>query len=411
MTCLTGCFQVQSARTFLLVSFLSLLLCGRGAFCQGVPGRTSPTDMAVEWVDARGKVPPQLMMRSDFYLYPGSLSIHSFLAEPLESSPEAFLARYIQALPDTLSAIAYRDPAEGKTIAAKEVASDQAVTKGIVDLRLNLRYDVGEFTLIEGTYVDTAGKLFPTAFYGIHASQEGYRITSMGISPADTSVALFFETGWNFYNLGPHWNDAPKPKYQYSLNLPGPFPGSDTKLHSDAKLHPVTIFFNGKPSHLLMNDKTVPVDSLSAFVKRVVQVYRSGTQSQWLALWTQTDIQENWNFQDVYMVGSYKRERARFNGVKLYQVFTIDFGPNAVVFFADANKLSAPLPYLLFWKEGVSGYRLTTGVELKSGTNTFDGNIKQLFDSPEFQKTLQNIVGLPSGQKAAQRPLPGSASP
>jgi len=405
MTLWTASNRVQLVCVFLLVSFFSLPCC-RGAFCQEVPGRTAPTDLAVNWVDAGGKVPPQLMMRNDFCLYPGSLSIHSFLAQPTQSSPEAFLARYIQALPDTQAAIAYRDPAEEKKTATRDVATDQAITKGIVDLQLYIRYEVGAFTLIEGTYIDTNGHRFPTAYYGIHATSDGYRITSTGTGSPDTAVILFFETSWNFYNLGPHWNDAPKPKYQYSVTLPGPFP---------ADRHPVTVFFNGTPSRRLMDDKTVPTDPLCAFVKHVVQVYRGGTQSQWLALWTPADREKNWNLRDVHTAERYKFERARFNGVKLYQVFTIDFGPNAVVFLADANHPSAALSCLLFWNEGASGYRLTTGVELKAGTdgkselNTFDGNTLQLFRSSEFQKALQSLVGQPSSQKAMQSSSTGSA--
>ena len=265
--------------------------------------------------------------------------------------------------------------------------------KGIVDLRLKLRYDVGAFTLLEGTYIDTQGKSFPTAYYGIHASPDGYYITTTGTSPADTAGVLFFETGWNFYNLGPHWNDAPKPKYQYSFNLLGPFPAKD------ARLHPATILFNGKPSRLLIDSETVATDPITAFVKHAVQVYRSGTQSQWLDLWTPTDLKKEWDLSDIYEAGDYLRERPRFNGVKLEQIFTIDFGPSAVVFFADADKPSAPLTYLLLWKEGASDYRLTTGVKLDSGADTFDENLKQFFRSSELQDYLRSITELPAEKK------------
>lgn len=386
--------RVRTVYLFLFVLFFSIsLLCCQRAFCQAQPSKTAPTDLAVEWVDASGKVPPQLTIRCDFLAYPDKPSIHSFLAAPKESSPEAFLAHYLQALPDTEAALAYRDPTEDKAVAFKNVATTQAITKGIVDLRLNLRYDVGAFTLLEGTYVDTNGKMFPTAYYGIHASPEGYHITTTGTSPADTAVALFFETGWDLYNLGPHWNDAPKPKYQYSFNLPGSFPAKD------ASLHPTTVFFNGKPSHLLIDSETVTTDPITAFVKHAVQVYRSGTQSQWLALWTPTDLKKEWDLSDIYDAGDYSRERPRFNGVKLKQVFTIDFGPSVVVFFADAAKPSAPLTYLLLWKEGASDYRLTTGIKLDSGVDTFDGNLKQFFRSSEFQDYLRSITGLPAEKK------------
>ncbi len=391
--------RVRIICVFLLVLFFSCSpLCCPRAFCQAQPGKTTPTDLAVEWVDASGKVPPQLTIRCDYLAYPDKHSVHAFLAAPKESSPEAFLAHYLQALPDTQAALAYRDPTKDKTAAAKAVANDQIVMTDIVDLRLNLRYDVGAFTLLEGTYVDTKGKTFSTAYYGIYASPEGYHITYKGTSPPDTAVGLFFTTGWDFYNLGSHWNDAPKPKYQYSFNLPGSFP---TK---DASFHPATVLFNGKPSHLLIDSSTVATDPITAFVKHAVQVYRSGTQSQWLALWTPTDRKENWDPSTLHIGGNYSRERPRFDGVKLEQVFTIDFGPNAVVFFADAAKPSSRLSYLILWKEGTSDYRLTNGVELKSGVETFTGNLEQFVESSEFRDYLRSITGLPAEKKVKMPP-------
>lgn len=272
----------------------------------------------------------------------------------------------------------------------------------IVNVRLDYRYDVGAYIFIGGTFIDTKGKRFPSAYYGIHVSSDGYHITSKATNPIDTLVDLFFTTGWDFYNLGPHWNDAPKPKYQYSFNLPSPFP---TK---DASLHPATILFNGKPSHLLIDSSTMATDPITAFVKHAVQVYRSGTQSQWLALWTQTDRKQNWNPSTLQAGGNYSRERPRFDGVKLEQVFTLDFGPNAVVFFSDAAKPSSRLSYLILWKEGTSDYRLTNGVELKSGVETFTGNLEQFVESSEFRDYLRSITGLPAEEK---RKLPPAQIP
>ena len=376
-----------------------------GAFCQTAavgpaPVKTTATDLALEYVDPSGQVPPQLMMCTDHYAYPPNTSVRKFLAQPADASPEATLARYIQTLQqpslDTRKANAFRNLSEDKSNV--DIAW-YGTLEGIRDVKLINRYDIGMYTFIEAEYEDTAGKLYPpSAFYGIRHLSTGYRITLRGIDPLDEAVGLFFLPDWDFYTFGQHWNDAPKPKYQYSFNMPGPFPANDPAFH------PFTLFFNGQPSHLLIDSQTTPTGPISAFVKRAVQTYRTGTRSQWLALWTQPDIQEDWNFSKANTLGDYKQERTRFNGVKLYQVFTIDFGPNAVVFFADAANPSAPLSHLFLWKGASPNYHLTQGVSLKSGLKTFEGSLGPFFDAPIFQANLKSIITKYTEPSPRQRP-------
>ena len=310
--------------------------------------------------------------------------------------PEVVLAQYLQILqqpdPDLKKAMNLHNSSDDIKRAAQDVSNDHDVLVTVRDVKFNRRYDIGNYTFISALYEEPDGKLLPSAFYAVHKSQVGYRVTLQGIDPLEPSVGLFFYNDYNLYNLGLLWNRAPQPIYKYSFNFPSPFPSDDPHLH------PLTIFFNGRPSDIPINPQAGTPGPISTFVKQVVQTYRTGTRQQWLNLWTSEDVKETWGKPDgAYSNSSgaltgYSQERSRFNGANVALVFTIDFGPNAVVFLADESKPSAPLSYLLLWKGSSQQYHLTIGVTLKSGEDTFSGNISDLFTSSPFKDYVKSIV-------------------
>jgi len=306
---------------------------------------------------------------------------------------------------------ASRDPAESSSVAAKSIAEERTELKGVTEPRFYTRYDVGAYSYINVAF-KTGVKSPPDIFVGcrVHASPSGYHIVLTDRDPVDDNIDLLREVDWKLYDLGPHWNDAPKPPYRYSFSLPNPFPAT----HSG--LHPLSILFNGRPSHLLIDSQTIAPDPISAFVKQVVQTYRTGTKSQLLALWTQEDIEESGGVEP--QISSYPS--LSLTG-KIYQAFTINFGPNVLVFLADATHPRAPWSHIYLWKGSSPGYHLTSGVPVSlrrdsSGSNNWSlgfgkfysgdpmhalfsaedtsaGAVDSLFDMPAFQNYLKSIVG------------------
>jgi hypothetical protein len=205
--------------------------------------------------------------------------------------------------------------------------------------------------------------------------------------------------------LGGNWNKAPRPEYKYSLRLPSPFPKDPPDVH------PLLVYFNGTPSRISLDEQWAPTDKIGQFFKRVVQTYRTGSREEWLALWT-PKAREFWSGNSQALKDTYQMERQQFSGEHVQWIFTIDFGSSAAVFFINKSdktnqdkkdKEPVFIHHLVIWK-GEGEYRLTQGETLRSGQQTFIGNLHSFFDAQPFQDAVRSIV-----EKAF--PLSNTANP
>lgn len=320
-----------------------------------------------------------------------------FLGDEFKGTPEGAFARYWDFLSqpnsDVEKAIRLFSPVDLQDSkirddVRRQVELDQKNARKLRDVKLAQRYDVGFYTFLATTFVNQEGKSLTVGTVFLHKENNSYRLTKQ----VGQTVNLDYLVGWNIINLGNQWNDAPRPDYKYSLRLPSPFPSDP----NDA--HPVTVFFNGIPSHIALHEQWKPNDELGQFFKRVVQIYRDGTEQEFFDLWL-PDAAKFWKNSLDSKTSNYRFERRTFKSKQNHWLFTIDFGPNVAVFFADEGPRPSyesdkpiSIDHLVVWKGKNGSYKLTQGEELPSGEETFSGNIDSFLGSQPFQDSLRSIV-------------------
>lgn len=383
-------------RTLLGLGVCAVLAGPMAAAPASVP-QTKTHDVALYPVNKSGQVPAHMRAQMDLHLYPGVPSFRTFLGEEFKDTAEGFLARYLEMLrspkADVEKAIRLYEKREyqtptGRDEVRRQVEMEQRNARASHDIRFHSCYDVGLYSLIVGEYVDEKGETIPLATYFLHKTANGYRFSA---DQAD-AVDLFYLVSGYFYNYGVEekWNKAPRVELKVSMRVPSPF------AQDPPDVHPFILKFNGTPSRTPLDDRWAPTDEVGKFFQRVVQTARTGTQQQWAALWIPED-QEWWSRPDLGIVNSMNEQREKLKSPQAQLVFTMDLGPNAVVFYIPGPNVSQVkgepprIEFFVIWR-GKGEYQLTQGGDLPTGEETFVGNINTFFTRPAFQNGLRKII-------------------
>ena len=195
----------------------------------------------------------------------------------------------------------------------------------------------------------------------------------------------------NARNLGLSARIAPS--YTYAVPLP-PLP-DDTVTDTGAALR-----FNGWQGLKLIQHGMAASGPIDTLVANVVEVYRSGSTSEWLDLWTAEDA-ARWSaiIADTNIVSFYQSERQRFDA-NVFLVLTLDFGDERHAFVQVRDGNCHPvgerggMEILSFFKERTAdGYRLFRSDVLTNRPNALPPpRAREMLLEPFFQAYLTNAV-------------------
>lgn len=383
--------------------------------CYAAPGvKTTPHVIPLHFVTRLPDDPiiPRVALRADFVAYPRVPLYKEFLDAP-QDSPERTVARYVQVLSDNQATLTPQTLNEAKNfyaedertkdgnILAKLIEDDHSSIASIyspknrANLRLWHRYDAGPLTIITLAF---PSKVQPNGFQPIL----NLYLRKIGSSYFSTSYATgsrkehpelnaIIELSDSLLCWKPKLAQVPQPAYPYHFPLPVSLPGVTSAANR------LEVVFTGKVSNILVDENMVPADPLQAFLQRAIQIQRTGTPKEFLTLWTSDDQRDSFAPQLKETPDAIPPSSLDFawQGNQVRLVFTLDFKVGAVVFFRaidpTKSQTSGELQYLTVWKQAPDDYRLSDSGTLNKRTILF-GNLRLLFNSPEFQAYLNAQV-------------------
>ena len=381
-----------------------------------------------------GKAQPRFVVRADYLKYPANLSFRKFIPQGAPHTPEENTAAYLQFWGNKKAVYAeFRSLWESKLHKTSEkdlrelFQSVRGPFPQMQDVIFKDRFDVGSLSFLAGDieYAPKAIKILPQTYST--TKQVGNRSYSAEHSIFDVNEVTYAFGMASNEALSNH--PATDWKLPYKVQLPSPEPGDPLELH------PLYVLFEGKPLHWEIDDAKNDQQADTAILKFALQAfktYRTGTQKQWLELWTDTDVKKHWNEviktkpQDPRLDSDYKLEKDKFSSDAIgdWRVFFVmDLGKNAIVFFEDRRELNleedlqplggstSEIEMMYLLKKGAD-YRLTIGQELPNGTETLSGYLKLILESEPFMAFLKDIAKqtLPAAKKASEKASPEKAA-
>ena len=152
-------------------------------------------------------------------------------------------------------------------------------------------------------------------------------------------------------------------------------------------LHPLRMLFNGTAMKLRIDQNTVASDEMEAFMTNFVATYRSGDVDSSAALWSA--VERDNRLQPGHMESQFFRWNMRqFNGMNVYLIFKLDFGPTAVLYYQTTDRDDKPFGadngmHLMTLFKDTNGHYLMTQENTRQQI-LFDDSMRDFLSSPEF---------------------------
>ena len=395
------------AVTFILAATFSLQLLSVAAPSapETKPLQTQTRDFLLYATQHDGEQQPKLVVRADYLAYPSEPSYQNFLPAGVPKTPEAVLAlrNKIKLAPEklldafkTLYTPQEQIPAEnGDDKFTDFFLRERADAAKHDDLTLRHRYDVGDVSYLFGS----SKAFFPVQVLPVlrrdnRAYAANYQL-ARELGSANNVIRLMENEASE--NVAPR--DWPLP---YRLQL-------RTKTGAASDEHPLWIFFDGKPLDLPVEQAAKnPDDAILNFTQQVVQTYRTGSDQEWLDLWTAADARDFWQKAIKENPSYYQREREKFadKGGTYYVYFVMDLGKYASVFIATRQFLTLDLALTrLDFRQVADGYRLASDWTLTDGEPSFSRDLGYVLGTKELESEIRRLVRPIAALEAAPSPL------
>ena len=152
-------------------------------------------------------------------------------------------------------------------------------------------------------------------------------------------------------------------------------------------LHPLRVLFNGTAMKLRIDTNTVASDEMEAFMTNVVATYRPEDTGSSAALWSA--VERDHRLQPGHLESQFFRSNMRrFDGMNVYLVFKLDFGPTAILYYQTTDQDDKPFGtdngmHLMTLFKDTNGHYLMTEENTQQQI-LFDDNVRDFLSSPLF---------------------------
>jgi hypothetical protein len=266
--------------------------------------------------------------------------------------------------------------------------------EGISPVAFARRYDVGSLSFVviragvrgypDESLTFVTRKMEGRYFMTVHATPN--------TAPEPLVSTLIESVEYNFAFHGRTWVSIPQPSYRYSFRVP-----AILTLYAPG-VNPAYVLFNGRVKRVPVTGPTIPGDAVSRFMRKVVSVYRREDGKQFLPLWTESDRQSFWNAVVRNPDKNYFDETERVQRGALEIAFTMEFGPETVVYLADSKDIDLGLQLFVLWRGNGKNYHLTRGAILihQAGTRATEDTlvlyVRTLLEAGDFQTFIQQLI-------------------
>ncbi|MCC7431007.1 hypothetical protein IT568_09210 [bacterium] len=342
-------------------------------------------------VDAGGNQTAQVALLTDYFTYLTNVSIKNY-PRPMDlRTPESVVANMVRVIleNDFKQFRELFDPSQKDLIAQQNFDYYRQMFAGVTDIVYVDRYKAGSFVIISYKFVFAPNEesLLGLDGWGTMlrmVNNQFYFLRAMSFD--DPILAA---VGLDMSNKGLNFKSKLANSYQYKVKVPASLSGDDPNAF------PMEIHFNGSLGRIPVKEGMPIKDEIDRFMQKVVLNYRSGSDKKWLELW---DGKEKLDRESLLTTSDGKdafyQESERFNADPTYQIFKIDFGKNALVYYQNVDLNCSGVGLLTYYKNEKTGnYYLTQQNDFEfSETELFNDNLRILFSSKFFIDYVTSLI-------------------
>ena len=344
---------------------------------------TKTQESPIYYADEKGQLVAQMELIYDFVEYPANTKLAGFSLK----EPEGVVAEYFHLLKASEGSFAdfikLFVPKDAKLQSDQTFRRLKSELSNIKEVSLRFRYDAGGliFIIYNYSYVDPQKGELPNFPIVLQKTTCGYQMAPSCLLNTISSQLIGMESTNRILPL----KAKKATQYQYLYTVPSDVSGD----HSD--LHPIKVAFNAKKYNFSLNSKVTPPDDIADALRRIVKVYRTAEQKEWLTLFPDDEraqiAQLSYNSEH-----SLSSEKARF-GDETILIAAIDFGPCVAAFYHASNLAPTEIKCLELWKAPDGKYLVTLTNDQNSDVDRFSDNLRNLFHSAAFCSYIYKNFG------------------